>query len=262
LAIAYSDHGIRRGYSEFAMVEDREEQPEHMFSPWARFVLAVFCLLFGLMLLLWASDQREFWKFVPALFCLAIFGALISPRRASRFFGRIVAFVVVSTIVLVLIDGYKEVSITYIAQAVGIVTIFGIPAFMFLVRGQLPFNVQGTQPSVSVEFDDHEIRCTWPKDGRRSISWGELNTVTLITTDEGPWGEDVYWHLGGDGTTEVVVPQGAVGHQDFLAEMQRRLPGLNNEAVIQAMGNTSNARFPVWSRSNAPGAVVNAADHP
>jgi drug/metabolite transporter superfamily protein YnfA len=244
------------------MVQGQEEQPDHMFSPWARFVLAAFCLLFGLMLLLWASDQREIWKFAPALFCLAVFSALISSRRASRLFGRVVAFAVLSTIVFVLIDGHKEFSITYIAQAVGIVTIFGIPAFMFLVRGQMPFNFQGTQPSVSVEFDDHEIHCTWPKDGTRSIAWGELNTVTLITTDEGPSAEDVYWHLSGVGTTEVVVPQGAAGHQDFLAEMQRRLPGFNNEAVIQAMGSTSNARFPVWSRSNAPGIVVNAADHP
>lgn len=244
------------------MAEGQEEQPDHMFSPWARFVLAAFSLLFGLMLLLWASDQREAWKFAPALFCLAVFGALISPRRASRLFGRVVAFAVLATIVLVLIDGYKELSLTFIGQALGIVTIFGIPAFMFLVRGQLPFNFQGTQPSVSVEFDDREIRCTWPKDGTRSLAWGELTTVTLITTDEGPWAEDVYWHLSGDGATEIVVPQGAAGHQDFLAEMQRRLPGFNNEAVIQAMGSTSNARFPVWSRSNARGAVGNSVDHP
>lgn len=114
----------------------------------------------------------------------------------------------------------------------------------------MPFDFRSSGGPVSVEFDEDEIRCEWPKDGLFSMLWSELSDASLITTDDGPWIEDVYWHLQDEAGQSMIVPQGALGHEEFLAELQRRLPGFKNDAVIAAMGSTSNATFHVWSKDD------------
>jgi hypothetical protein len=46
-------------------------------------------------------------------------------------------------------------------------------------------------------------------------------------------------------------PGGATGEQEALAEFPKRFPQFRDEAVIQAMGCTSNAQFVCWKREHA-----------
>ncbi len=87
-------------------------------------------------------------------------------------------------------------------------------------------------------------------DGRvESVSWNELQEVAIITTDEGPLVDDVFWVLSGVGKG-CAVPSESDGMKELLARLQE-LPGFNNESVIRAMGSTSNSKFICWSRGNA-----------
>jgi len=98
----------------------------------------------------------------------------------------------------------------------------------------------------SVRFDDEAVVRTRGDGGTETIRWLDLEKVSIVTTDEGPWGEDVYWVLEGRGGG-CAVPQGAAGC-DLLFERLAQLPGFNSQAVIEAMGSTDNAKFLCWER--------------
>jgi hypothetical protein len=98
-----------------------------------------------------------------------------------------------------------------------------------------------------VTFDDREVVRTMP-DGRvERVGWDSLAEVQIVTTEDGPFADDVFWLLVGDDGTGCAVPSEAAGMKELLERLQR-LPGFDNEAVIKAMVSTSNARFQVWKR--------------
>lgn len=74
----------------------------------------------------------------------------------------------------------------------------------------------------------------------------KLDEVVIITTSDGPFAEDLFWVLR-SGDRQEVIPSGAPDAASLLEALQK-LPGFDNEAVIAAMGSTSDARFVVWRR--------------
>jgi hypothetical protein len=101
-----------------------------------------------------------------------------------------------------------------------------------------------------VQFDEVGVIRTM-RDGRQeSIRWEELQEVRIITTDEGPFVDDVYWLLIGGGTG-CAVPSESEGAQELLQRFQK-LPGFNNDVVILAMGCAENAQYVCWKRNNEP----------
>lgn len=102
----------------------------------------------------------------------------------------------------------------------------------------------------SVAFDDEKIVRTMTNGETEVVRWDELLSVEIVTTDGGPWSEDVFWILKGQ-TGGCAVPQGAQGSSELLKRLQD-LPGFRNEVFIEAMGSTSNATFICWAREVAP----------
>jgi hypothetical protein len=98
----------------------------------------------------------------------------------------------------------------------------------------------------SVLFDTIGVTRTMPDGRTESILWDELQEVNIVTTDEGPAVDDVFWVLSGNGKG-CAVPSESVGMKELLNRLQS-LPGFNNAAVIQAMGSTQNAKFVCWKR--------------
>jgi len=100
-----------------------------------------------------------------------------------------------------------------------------------------------------VVFNGDKIVRTLP-DGRvESVRWDDLQKVEIMTTDEGPFAEDVYWMLKGV-TGGCAIPSQAQGMKELLSRLQQ-LPGFKNEAVIKATASADNATFLCWSRGNA-----------
>lgn len=102
-----------------------------------------------------------------------------------------------------------------------------------------------------VTFDDILITCPMPDGSLKTVRWDELQEIGILTTDEGPAREDVYWVLLGT-NGNCVAAASADGTQELLARMQL-LPGFDNAAVIKAMGCTSNAKFVCWKRDQLLG---------
>ncbi len=106
------------------------------------------------------------------------------------------------------------------------------------------------QAANAVEFDEHGVKCWFEREGCASavqfFAWHDLHQIVIITTDEGPFVDDLFWVLSGTGETCVIGSE-AAGMDDLLAQLQE-LPGFHNDAVISAMSSTENAEFLCWRR--------------
>lgn len=96
-----------------------------------------------------------------------------------------------------------------------------------------------------VSFDTVGVSYTLPGGVARRITWADLRSVEIVTTNEGPFVEEVFWVLHGTGAP-LVIPQSASGSDALLARLQE-LPGFDNEAVIAAM-SSAGKRFLCWTQ--------------
>jgi hypothetical protein len=86
-------------------------------------------------------------------------------------------------------------------------------------------------------------------DGRiEEVAWEDLIEVQIVTTDEGPFVDDVFFLLIGRDRTGCAVPQGASGSEPLLERLQA-LPDFDNGQVIEAMTCTENRRFVCWKKA-------------
>lgn len=76
------------------------------------------------------------------------------------------------------------------------------------------------------------------------VKWEELEAIDIVTTDEGPFVEDVFWVFHGR-QGGCVIP-GELGSR--ILDFANRFPDWDTSAVVTAMGSTGNARFRVWTR--------------
>ena len=83
---------------------------------------------------------------------------------------------------------------------------------------------------------------------REQIQWQDIVEIRIITTSEGPFGEDVFFALAGANGKGCLVPHGAAVRTKLLEELQSRFPNLRNETIIEAMGCTSDRNFLLWKR--------------
>ncbi|BDG01946.1 hypothetical protein [Anaeromyxobacter oryzae] len=104
-----------------------------------------------------------------------------------------------------------------------------------------------------LRVDEAGIECAYPGGVCRRAAWADLTEVRIRTTSEGPHLEDVFWgfHTGSE-MPQVIVPHEVAVQSELLDALQRRLPGLDDEAVIRAMGCGEDRFFVVWSARAAP----------
>jgi hypothetical protein len=124
-------------------------------------------------------------------------------------------------------------------------------ALFVLVRfASVIFNARSSSTvsrgSERVAFDGDRITRTMRDGKTETVRWDELQEVGIVTTDQGPFVDDVFFVLLGE-TGGCAVPSDAKGMKELLARLQQ-LPGFDNEAVIKAMGSTTNAKFVCWRR--------------
>jgi hypothetical protein len=97
-----------------------------------------------------------------------------------------------------------------------------------------------------VAVSDSDVSCTRPDKTVERVRWADLESVELVTADEGPFSPDVFWVLQGS-TDGCVIPQGASGERLLLERLQG-LPGFDNVAVIRAITLTANSRLRCWRK--------------
>lgn len=84
------------------------------------------------------------------------------------------------------------------------------------------------------------------KDLREQVAWVDIASVRIMTTDQGPWIEDVFFVIDSRNGNGCVVPHDLAVKSGLLEALQARLEGLNNAAVIAAMTSTDKRVFTIW----------------
>jgi hypothetical protein len=100
---------------------------------------------------------------------------------------------------------------------------------------------------VSFEFDEQGGRRLVDGAVVEQVAWDDLIGVDIVTTDQGPAMEDVFFVLHGSDGKGAVVPQEIAVAEKLLDRLQT-LPGFDNGKVIDAMGCSENARFVCWKK--------------
>jgi hypothetical protein len=101
----------------------------------------------------------------------------------------------------------------------------------------------------TTRIDEHGVRRELDYGKVEAVSWDDLQEVGVLTTSDGPFAEDVFFVLIGRDGTWCVIPQGAPESTPLLERLQR-LPGFDNEALIEAMTSTRDAKFVCWRRDS------------
>ena len=83
-------------------------------------------------------------------------------------------------------------------------------------------------------------------DNWEGITWADVREIRIITTDQGPFVEDVFFVLIGADGNGCVIPHDAAERTKLLEVLQSRFDGLADDEVIRAMGSTSNNDFVIW----------------
>lgn len=85
-------------------------------------------------------------------------------------------------------------------------------------------------------------------DGGAIMALDSLVSVDIVTTSEGPFGEDLFWVLTDETRQMAMIPSGAQDAEKLLDTLGQ-LPGFNHRAVVSAMGSTADNRFEVWRKA-------------
>jgi len=104
--------------------------------------------------------------------------------------------------------------------------------------------------SATVVVDDHGVSVRFSDGKVEAVAWSELTEVVMVTTDEGPFTEDVFFLLEGMNDTGCCVANGDPASKELLQRLQK-LQDFDNGKFIEAMGCAENARFVCWRKKGA-----------
>jgi hypothetical protein len=101
-----------------------------------------------------------------------------------------------------------------------------------------------------VEVSDWGIRRTFGPRFRKArmeeVAWSDITMVEVQTTDKGPAVEDMFFMLHGADDKGVIVANSLAVENNLVAQLQARLPGFDNLALVKASGSTQNNWILLW----------------
>jgi hypothetical protein len=102
-----------------------------------------------------------------------------------------------------------------------------------------------------VEVSDAGATCRRPDGNTESITWIDLQRVSVLTTDVGPFEPDIFWVLYGS-ASGCVIPWGATGERQLVERLQA-LPGFRNDVLVNATCLTVDNLLNCWERQHPDG---------
>ena len=104
-----------------------------------------------------------------------------------------------------------------------------------------------------VTITNEKVTVEHPQRKKEEVKWIDIETIKIITTDQGPFQPDVWLALLGR-ETGCLIPQGAKGY-DEIYDTVSKYEDFNFENVIKAMGSTDNEEFLVWEKNKTGRAI-------
>jgi len=126
----------------------------------------------------------------------------------------------------------------------GLVMGFGLVMFTTALR-RIAFKTDQIGPGV-VEVDERQISYFSAYDGG-AVSIEALTRITVISSDQGPWADDMHWVLEEDGGTMLTIPNSATGTEK-LFDAFSALDGVDYTMATKALGSTENDSYVIWAK--------------
>ncbi|GAA3582118.1 hypothetical protein [Snuella lapsa] len=98
-----------------------------------------------------------------------------------------------------------------------------------------------------ISITDDYVMVEHPKRDIEKINWDEIQEISIVTTDEGPFLPDVWLMLMGN-DKGCSMPQGAPKY-DEVYDIVSKYDGFDFEEVIKAATSTDNAKFELWKKN-------------
>jgi hypothetical protein len=224
-----------------------------------RLILASFAALFGVMMLLIAPGaEKPLGHYLLGGFCLAIAAVCFTTGRVQGFVGSVIASMILAVTMWYFFSELtsgpivsRARSAPSVLNAVFALLVFGLPAAAYLRKARFGFGAP--LATETVQIDDVGVRRI-AGSIREQIRWDDVAEIRIITTDDGPYSEDVFFALVDENNKGCLVPHDAAVRYKLLEQLQSRFTGVDNQAVIRAMTSTANANFLIWSKAHGTNA--------
>ena len=130
-------------------------------------------------------------------------------------------------------------------QGVGALVLLTGAALAYTALRRMRFQTDQVGPGV-VEVDERQISYFSAYEGG-AVSIEALARITCVTTDTGPWAEDLHWVLEEDGGSTLTIPNSAAGTEK-LFDAFAALPGVDYAKATKAMESTENDSYVSWAK--------------
>ena len=84
-----------------------------------------------------------------------------------------------------------------------------------------------------------------------AVRWDELTKVEVLARETGPDKQEPLFLLHGAGTNGVAVPGALAQQHDLAGILRRRLPGLREDLLAQALAASDSGAFVLWEKDAA-----------
>lgn len=100
----------------------------------------------------------------------------------------------------------------------------------------------------TIIIDQKGVRITRLNGKVEEIKWDDIGEISIITTSEGPFVDDVYLCLSSvDGKTGCAIPSMAEGYNEVYDRVSK-FEGFNFQKYIESMSCTADAKFVLWEK--------------
>lgn len=84
---------------------------------------------------------------------------------------------------------------------------------------------------------------------RQEVRWEDVSEIRIVSSNAGPWREDLFYTLDGVDGAACVVPYEAALRTGLLEVLQRRFPELDQGAYHDALQSGARRHFVLWRKS-------------
>ncbi len=104
-----------------------------------------------------------------------------------------------------------------------------------------------------VTFDDDKVSVKRPDDVVETVTWANLDSITLEATHAGGDAAAYIWILWGEGRKSgCVFPGEATGSKDLQKELSTKLESWSTRQLSEALASTENGTYTLWQKEIIP----------
>jgi len=102
--------------------------------------------------------------------------------------------------------------------------------------------------NLNIIVDKNGVRINRLNGKTEEIKWDEIGEVSIITTSDGPFTDDVYLCLHStDDKTGCAIPSTVNGYNEVY-DIVSKYEGFDFKTVIEAMSCATDAKFTLWKK--------------